>query len=204
MAVETTTIPFDGQPAGDYDPEETHFNTSDGRIFTIRNYTTQILRNRIQNDMPRTLVQDDRYPFVPSGGVWNFHHNPPYDINTVFANLTIAITNNLRSRTNGAEKVEGVAWTNVVFIEIRWAWLSLPLALLMGSLILLCATIWKSRKSRLPAWKSSALAALLHGPGEEAQRLIAANASQSEIEAISERLLVQLTARDGSGRLKFA
>ena len=203
-AVGDTTIRFDGQPQSEYDPAEIYFNTSDGKTITLRNYTTQILRDRIQNDMPRTLVQDDRYPFVPSGGVWNFHHEPPYDINPVFTNLTTAITNNLRSRVHGTEQVDGIAWANVAFIETRWACLSLPLGLLLGSLVLLCATILKSQRSGTPAWKSSALAALLHGPGEETQSLMAANALQSEIEAISEKLYVQLTGKDGSKRLKAA
>ena len=53
----------------------------------------------------------------------------------------------------------------VTIISARYEWLTLPIALVLLTLVLLLATIIKSQRHGIHAWKSSSLA-LLSGPDQ--------------------------------------
>lgn len=169
--------------------------------FSIVNQTTELLRDWIFSDLPPTLDQNPAYPFVPDTGAWNFHQVPPYDFEGPLANLSKAITNNLKSRGVGTVPIAGIAWTTEKIVEIRWEWITLPAISLVGSLVLICATILEGRRTQAPVWKSSALATLLHGLSEETQKRIDPELSSSQTEAISKGLKVSLSSRKGDARL---
>ncbi|CAG5185822.1 uncharacterized protein ALTATR162_LOCUS11412 [Alternaria atra] len=169
--------------------------------FNIINQTTEILRDWIISDLPPILSQNPEFPFGSDMGIWNFHHVPPYDFEGGLSNLTRAITNNMKSRGVGTVPIEGTAWKSEKIVQIRWVWITLPAILLVGSLVLLCATIWEGRRTQAPVWKSSALATLLHGLSEETQRRIDPDLSSSQIEAISTKLRVRLSSQRGDARL---
>lgn len=61
----------------------------------------------------------------------------------------------------------GIAWKEVPFVRVHWAWLSFQAALAAGSGILLFATIIQSEILRVVAWKSSSLAALYGLVGDD-------------------------------------
>lgn len=63
----------------------------------------------------------------------------------------------------GIKVFEGMPWSMEQLVDMRWEWISFPALLLVGGLILLSATVAQSRKNKTLAWKSSALALLLHG-----------------------------------------
>ncbi|KAH7349095.1 hypothetical protein BKA66DRAFT_293491, partial [Pyrenochaeta sp. MPI-SDFR-AT-0127] len=169
--------------------------------FSIVNGVTRLLSISILTDLPLYLPQDLEFDFVPTQGIWKFHETPPFDFETHLSNVTKAMTNNMKSRSSGVRRVEGTAWNLERFVEIRWAWIALPAASLLGSVTLICATIWKGRKHKASVWKSSALATLLHGLSEETRDRIDSNLSSSQIEAISTKVRVKLSSRGGKAYL---
>lgn len=86
------------------------------------------------------------------------------DIDKWWARLAKSLTNNVRM--NGKLRQEehgryaGVAWTEVVHIEVRWLWLIFPASLVLLSAIFLIATMIASWQSRLKPWKSFILPVL--------------------------------------------
>jgi hypothetical protein len=56
-----------------------------------------------------------------------------------------------------------VAYQTIV--EVRWAWLTLPIILELMALVFLIAVIFDSRRAEVPVWKGFILAALYHGFG---------------------------------------
>lgn len=56
--------------------------------------------------------------------------------------------------------VMGDAWINETYIEVHHAWLTLPIAIVILSLVLLLATMIQSHQQKLKIWKSESLATL--------------------------------------------
>lgn len=80
------------------------------------------------------------------------------DTTAMSSNLAAFMTNALRTQ-DGMQSV-GTAWESVTFIEVRWVWLLLPAAVVLGSAILLGLTIAQSTRHGTVLWKTSLLAFL--------------------------------------------
>lgn len=86
-------------------------------------------------------------------------------------NLATEFSNIIRSSKASIEMVPGLATYLVRVVEVRWPWLSLPLGLLVFTLIFLIATIVRSSSEQeVGVWKTSAVATLLHGLPDDLQR----------------------------------
>lgn len=75
--------------------------------------------------------------------------------------------NNLDSTDEGLSEEDrgswnGKAWRQEMYIEVRWVFLTLPLVVLVATLALLCAAVWRSWGKGARVWKSSSLALLFH------------------------------------------
>lgn len=98
------------------------------------------------------------------------------DIPHFIGRLATSMTDVIRSSQNTNTLVTGTASDLRVFVEVRWPWLSLPLALLFASFAFLTATIIRSTKikSQVGIWKTSAVATLLYGlPGSMREKVAA-------------------------------
>jgi hypothetical protein len=173
-----------------------------GRAFTVAANTSRSLSNSLRANLPlyflnNTLDATGQYP-----GRWSFVQNAPYDLNVALGAMADAMTNNMRTSAtnNGTISISGDAWSAENFVETEWLWLLLPGALLLCSLVLIGATIVKSRQAGVPTWKSSALATLLHGLTEQSSSYIAPDASQSEVESASQKMQVKLLSGGLTGR----
>ncbi|KAF2819752.1 hypothetical protein CC86DRAFT_429958 [Ophiobolus disseminans] len=178
--------------------------TAAGKTFSVGAYVSSDLAWSISASLPvsltnTTLDSSGQYP-----GRWNFVHNAPYDVDTVLGPIADTVTNFLRDENTGVEQVSGDAWGPEPYVETQWLWILLPCALLLSTLILICGTIIKSRKDSVPSWKSSALATLLHGLTEEVREQFEANASQSEVEAIAQKIQIKISLKESSGALVAA
>jgi hypothetical protein len=144
-----------------------------------------------------TLDDSGQYP-----GRWNFVQTAPYDIDKVVGTIAEVASNDMRvPKNNTTEKVRGDAWGPEPFVKVQWLWIMLPGFLLLSTLALICATIFESRKEKVPAWKSSALAALLHGLSEESRGQFAHNASQSEVEKMAQSMRAKMLLHNSTERL---
>jgi hypothetical protein len=172
------------------------------KSFSVGANLTSGLSNAIMANLPTILTDDETNVAGQYPGRWNFVQNAPYDLDTVLSPIAEAMTNNIRSLTNNStEQVTGDAWVRVTVVKMQWLWLILPGTLLLGTLILICTTIVKSRRGTVPSWKSSALAILLHGLNEEARKQFGPNASQSEVEAVSQQIWVKVVSDNADVRL---
>lgn len=86
------------------------------------------------------------------------------DIDAWWARLAKSLTNNIRMNGNLRQeehaRYAGVAWTEVVHIEVRWLWLTFPASLVLLSTVFLVATMVASWQSGLKPWKSLVLPVL--------------------------------------------
>ena len=171
------------------------------KLFEVGKNTTQILAQATLEALPRSLGAADIDEEGLYPGMWSIVQSAPYDINPLFVKLTDAMTNNIRSLPSGTEKMEGIAWSTQTFVEARWLWVTLPVTLTLGTLLLLCSTILVNRAQRVPTWKSSALATLLHGITEHTRQQFESASTMSQAEAMSQTMRVKLSIQEGSGGL---
>lgn len=75
------------------------------------------------------------------------------------------MTNAMRDTCHTGEDNEayGDTFLTTAFIEVRWAWMILPILVLLLASISLVWTIYQSKAEQCPNWKSSSLALLYHG-----------------------------------------
>lgn len=66
-----------------------------------------------------------------------------------------------RDHVSEHERVPGQTWHDEIHVDVRWAWLALPIVLLALVMVLLVATICLSQIKKVGIWKDSSLALLL-------------------------------------------
>lgn len=82
-------------------------------------------------------------------------------IEKVMDNIAASLTQFGLEKTT--KKVSGRAKVTKVLVSVRWPWIILPAFLVVVAAVFLVATITVSKRSRVPLWKSTALAAYYHG-----------------------------------------
>lgn len=128
----------------------------------------------------------------------------PSNLPQTMANVAATMTNNLRIRSGTS--VIGTAVALETYIHVRWLWLLLPLIMVSLATIFLALTVWLSRRWDVPNWRSSALAAMMHGVQEDETGALNMRAlsllgkeSISELERWSELVQVRLRRRGPGG-----
>jgi len=77
------------------------------------------------------------------------------------ANIAHALTNAMR--VSSGQQVQGEVHIEEAHIQVQWLWLIYPLVMLILGAIFLALTVWRTRKSGVPSWRSSVLAVMEHG-----------------------------------------
>ncbi|KAI4252523.1 MAG: hypothetical protein L6R42_007923 [Xanthoria sp. 1 TBL-2021] len=115
-------------------------------------------------------------------------------------NLAVSMSNALRTTTDVPDNITGTSSSFEVYIQIEWAWMIVPIAAVLLSLVFLLLTMHLSRKSKIPAWKSSLLAVLL-GLDSETRRHWRAIRRPKEMEETSKSKNVRLEANGGQWQI---
>ncbi|KAE9972415.1 hypothetical protein BLS_004043 [Venturia inaequalis] len=87
---------------------------------------------------------------------------PPENVTANVEKLAAALTDVMRSNQKSTEPVFGTG-SFEVFIHVRYGWLTLPLIIVVATLVFLVATIRKASREQAGIWKTSSLATLMHG-----------------------------------------
>jgi hypothetical protein len=99
----------------------------------------------------------------------------PNNVTDHMERFATAMTNIMRQSSN--DTVLGKSFSQETYIEVRWVWLSLPLALLVLTMIFLLGTVIRTsmEKDRVGVWKNSAIATLLYGLPDATQQKISSS-----------------------------
>lgn len=103
---------------------------------------------------------------------------PPNNLSQHMTNVVTVMNQVLRRNSLSVgernDAAVGKAYIYQVLVEIRWKWLSLPLILLMFSLMFLIATVVRSSRDQenIGIFKTSALAILFNGLGDDVQERV--------------------------------
>lgn len=104
-----------------------------------------------------------------SQGLWgSFDHRDSY-IENFARGLTQAIRQSAYTSPLTDIYYLGTAFKDEVYVKVRWAWLAFPGFMLIGSCLLLLATVWRTGRAPVGPWKDNALALLFAGVDENVQ-----------------------------------
>jgi len=107
---------------------------------------------------------------------WDAPNNVTDQMAQAVMTANSVIRRNILSMRKQHDVAVGTTWQRLVLVHIRWEWITLPVALLVFSLFFLSSTMWKSSKDKqqIGIWKTSALAILFNGLGEDVQTFVGA------------------------------
>jgi hypothetical protein len=123
---------------------------------------------------------------------------PPGNVSQLVTSLAQAMSVSLRRTAIGftteIPQWQGDAWEQETRVHIRWAWIILPACLLIFSFLFLAVTIIRSEKGgkKIGIWKSSALAVLFNGLGEDVQDSVGTQTNLGYARAKAKQINVQL------------
>jgi hypothetical protein len=107
------------------------------------------------------------------------------NLTVTFDNVAKSITNQIRNSSPDRHRGEMKHW--VIHVQVDWAYLAYPLAMLVAGILYVVLTILESRRLKMPIWKESSLPTLVHGFDDEIQTLL-----RSKSEASRHRMIVRL------------
>ncbi|KAK5008037.1 hypothetical protein LTR28_004513 [Elasticomyces elasticus] len=99
--------------------------------------------------------------------VWYFADNHDAWI----SNLALSVSNHIRLTDTAqvSERYAGTAWAPVVYVKVRWAYLTFPIAMVVLSIAFWASSVVETLRSPGKPWKSSALAVLYARLDQELQ-----------------------------------
>lgn len=147
------------------------FNTSGLPEFRLADTDIGALLDFFPSDsFSGTLVDGESAP-VYAAGITAALRNPQTNISALFTSMARMMTDQLRSGYDAA--AGGLSARPVVLVRVRWAWLALPLFVVLASTVLLAAEMAQSRRGRgVPLWKASSTALLFHSVSRETSTLL--------------------------------
>lgn len=77
--------------------------------------------------------------------------------------IAMSMTNHMRNTADTKSAAVGTAFRMQTIVRARWLWATFPVVLLALTVAFLLATVLVTFRNKVPIWKSSSLASLLHG-----------------------------------------
>ncbi|KAJ2979845.1 hypothetical protein NUW58_g7097 [Xylaria curta] len=95
------------------------------------------------------------------------------DIPAIMRTMADGMSQYVRAGTVNRRPANGFLLNKVVFVNVIWQWIVLPLFVHFLAIVFIVWVIWKNHHGEIPLWRSSALALILHSYDKERQLLIA-------------------------------
>jgi len=121
-----------------------------------------------------------------------------FSIDTLLGSIVESL--NLLNKQTYPTWVEGYAGSPGPHVHVRWAWLSLPLTLILAGTALLVWTMLDAKRNKYPLWKGSVLALLFHGLGSDQLRDRDIPDTTSRMEVLADEILSVLKFDEIEGR----
>lgn len=162
-------------------------------IFALDGFAPSFLTMANQSASPlfKYLNRGPPTDRIMSNNPWLPPNDASSHMNDLARALTIAIRNT-QSSDGSFELITGTAWDSENRVEIRWLWMILPVALLACGLAFLLSTVVKSSKDDVGIWKTSVLAILFNGLGEDVQQNVGPGCRMGEAREKADKLMVKL------------
>jgi hypothetical protein len=122
---------------------------------------------------------------------------PPNNLSAHMEKIAVAMATVMRNtpgKDGSLDLIKGVSWNRKKLVQTRWPWVILPVVLVFLALFFLLSTVVVSTKERrkIGIWKTSAMAVLINGLGDEVQSSFGSNCSAGQARMKAKELKIQL------------
>ncbi|KAI5924035.1 hypothetical protein F4810DRAFT_667057 [Camillea tinctor] len=116
------------------------------------------------------------------------------DLPVTFDALAESMTDYLRSLASGpnSQIATGNRVDQVIFVHVRWAWLTFPLVVELTAVTFVVWVMLKNRRRGIPAWKSSAVGMLMHYYNKTDSAIVTTARGPGEVESLAKQTTAQL------------
>jgi len=118
---------------------------------------------------------------------------------SLMTNIANSLTTNMRTVGNVTQA--GVALQEELYFRIRWAWIALPVAVLLLAWAFTITVSYVCWRKDVRVWKNSTSATLFHGLSEEARSAYWATLDEGDIDDAVKELVLKLECTDKGWRL---
>jgi hypothetical protein len=141
---------------------------------------------RITNEISLQLSNANATQWLPPGNVTEL-------VTSLARAMSISLRRTAIGFTTDIPQWIGDAWDQETRVHVQWPWTAFPACLLIFSFLFLAITILNSNKDdRIRIWKTSTLAVLFNGLGEDVQRHVGTGPNLGEARARARQLTVHL------------
>jgi hypothetical protein len=182
----------------------------DSPAFGTSNGTASNIMMLFDNAFPSFYIAKDdksepvlRYKTWLQGPAYTRHLdvNPwlaPNNVSAHFSRMATGMTEVMRAASGEYVDIKGEAYSEEVYVRVRWAWLAFPLVLLVLTVVFLGATIWKtSNNQSAGVWKTSAMPSLIYGLPEETQTQLSSSSAWDSADGGGKKVRVKLLPNVG-------
>ncbi|KAF7513919.1 hypothetical protein GJ744_006533 [Endocarpon pusillum] len=153
-----------------FDVPSTHLTTIGGRnrTFSVNTRSLEALQDSLGTALLGDTGRNETGQFAFTNWIaQGFYNNGVKNVETTFANIADALTDAMRVKSQ--ERVQGTVLVMEPFIQVQWLWLLYPFIVVTLSMVFLGLTVWRTRRSEVPSWRSSVLAVMEHGVNSSIQ-----------------------------------
>lgn len=169
-------------------------------VYSLAYVSTASLAGNLAGFLGNESLYMDPWTSRPIGDLWtvNLWNNGSSTLDTVqkaMDGLADSITARWRmgdSISNNVGPVRGTVFGNQTCVHVNWAWLSLPAALVLLTIIFLVLTIIQTNMKDGVIWKSSMLAVLFSGFDESTRNSAGTMVSLKKMTAAADSATIQL------------
>lgn len=139
------------------------FNIAPDAQFVVGELTVNAVKTALIGYLNGTVyggtANEESYSSDFMQAIWNSTSH----IDTWISNLALSMTNDMLQTEPASSSTlyAGTVYRYTGFIQVRWAWLTFPIVIVLGSVGFLVLSMIQTRRSRVGAWKSSPLVMLL-------------------------------------------
>ncbi|KAK6008081.1 hypothetical protein QM012_004895 [Aureobasidium pullulans] len=152
------------------DPTDLQMNTNEN--FTIPQKTlvstlgflTSLIRQDNDNGTVKAVLQQDQSVLYTYGSAVLQPLFRQTNTTATFDAVARGMSNAIRN--NGRDPVSGTAQQWVRYYQVRWAFMTLPLSLLIIGVVFFILSVIDAHKARVPSFKANSIATMTHGPEE--------------------------------------
>lgn len=145
-------------------------------------------------------------------GIFNGGNATTASINSFMAAGFTSLTNQFRTTgtdwDNNISIVSGMAYQTDICTQFRWEWMIYPLAMVLGTLILLCSTVitgWLGighRRKHETVWKSSILPLLFYSLDNQEQKRNSSLSSEKQLRKEAKAIKVGFTSGEDGWKFR--
>lgn len=137
------------------------FNTTGLPEFRVRTLDLGALIAYFTSESFSGKLADGESVPLFAAGITNAVRSPQKNITKILDSMAMTMTDQLRTNNNAIAR--GLTARTVVLVRVQWAWLTLPVFVVLASGLFLIAEMVESRrKTDVRLWKSTATSLLIH------------------------------------------